>query len=140
MLCEGRAVGKELLGPLSRLSATQDAIPHCAYVLLCQCHLRSGWGRSHQGSLCSRRLSARLLRCCCDTHRAWLGSPLTGRMAFLSLGNHGSSRDFDGQDNMYTCKWLPYLDKTTIWLNWCVCVWGGRFHCFAMTKLSLKAF
>lgn len=97
MLCEGRAVGNELLGPPNRLSAARDERARCAYVLLFQRHMRSGWGRSHQGSLCSQGVSARLLRRRCDTHRVRLATP-TGRMAFLSLGNHGSSRDFDGRD------------------------------------------
>lgn len=51
----------------------------------------------------------------------------TGRMAFLRLGNHGGSRDFDGRDTMFTWKWPLYLDEMTIWVN---CGVGFQCLCF----------
>lgn len=107
----GRGVGSVMNPSAGRLTATRDETARRACVSPCQFHLRSGRGRSHQGSLSSRGELGRLLWRCCDTHHARLAA-LTGRMAFLSLGNRGgSSRGFDGRDKMFTCKWLLYLDK-----------------------------
>lgn len=82
-------------------------------VLMCCCHLRSGRERSHQGSLRTLGVSDWLLRRCCDTRRVRLAA-LTGRMAFLRLGNGGDSgnRHVDGLELM--CSWLLYLNETTV--------------------------
>lgn len=52
----------------------------------------SGWARP---GVLSPGIAAHPGRCCCDPRRVRRAAP-TGRMAFLSRGNHGSSTGFDG--------------------------------------------
>lgn len=102
----GRGVGSVMNPSAGRLSATRDETARRACVSLCQFHLRSGRGRSHQGSLCSRGVLGRLLRRCCDTH-AWL----EGWHSWAWVTVVAAAEAFDGRDRMFTCKWLLSLDK-----------------------------
>lgn len=51
--CFAKGAGNELLGPCCSLPASWGETALCPHVSLCLCHLRSGRGRCHQGSLCS---------------------------------------------------------------------------------------
>lgn len=87
-----------------RLSPSPDKIDGCVLALMC--HQRCGWILFHQRSQCSHWVSAHI---CTYVHCGQLAAP-TGRMAFLSLRNHGGSRYGDGWDRMCTCNLLLYLD------------------------------
>lgn len=130
MPSEGRILCNELQGaPAAGCQPLEMRLAGCAHVLPCQCHLKSGCGRSCQGSLCSWRISPTALlwysSCAGLLHwlEGWHSWAWAWAWAWVTMAAAETLTDGTGMGCTHA-EWLLYVNEITM-RDRCSCVFSS---------------